>query len=137
MLFQYLSSRKLFKLKLAGSGSNLLFLGVTLLAFKEQLRCQQNEVRTGSCPCSWSLLACSGGRAVCVGLFLGELCSPRAVTVVSIALSVFVPSGAGDCHQNSTITYKCRGDFFCMRKKALESMLGRCYFSVIPKCTSS
>lgn len=72
MLFQYLSSRKLSELKLAGSGSDLLFLGVTLLAFKEQLRCQQNEVSLGI-PCSWSLLAWSGAA-----LFL-EALSGRAV----------------------------------------------------------
>lgn len=104
MLFLYLSSRKPFELKLAGTGSGLLFLGVTLMAFKEQLRCQQSEVRPGNCPCSWSLLACSGGRAVCGGLFLAGLCCPRALTVLSIALGVFVQSGAGDGHQKSTIT---------------------------------
>lgn len=71
MQFQYLSSRKLLELKLAGSGSDLLLLSVTLLAFNEQRTCQPNEIRTGNHP----FLECaagSDGRTVSLGLCLSE-----------------------------------------------------------------
>jgi len=52
-----LSSGELLELKLGGSGSDLLLIGVTLLAFNKQLACHLNEIRTGNCPASWSLLS--------------------------------------------------------------------------------
>lgn len=70
MLVQCLSSRKLLQLKLAVSGSDLLLLGVTLLAFYEQLTCHLKEIRSGNCPAS--------------GLFVqGSFCKSCAVRGLS------------------------------------------------------
>lgn len=139
MLVQCLSSRKLLQLKLAVSGSDLLLLGVTLLAFYEQLTCHLKEIRSGNCPAS--------------GLFVqGSFCKSCAVR--GLSQRYWLPqehvhavwrrrlSPEKDLHINPHkighhLLLQGAEGLFCKRKKALQTMLGKCYFSLIPMYTSS
>lgn len=115
-----MSSRKLFELKLAGSGSSISGCNSGLLRSNLEVSRMKSGLETVRVPgASWL-----GQVQSCLCRALpGRAVLPRAVTLVSIAWSVFVHSGAqiqspvlpsGDCHQKSTITYfwKFRGDFF-------------------------